>query len=63
MKATLKFTSYEIAKSFATAWSRYSKRGYSLGPKSPDGGAELVLDGVTEADKEWIDSAASTINA
>jgi hypothetical protein len=53
-KATLTFASYETAKEFRTAWTRFSKRGTSLSPRNANGGATLDLWGVTEDEKPWI---------
>lgn len=59
MNATLTFLHHDTAKQFATAWSRHTQRGYSLGPKTPTGGATLTLDGVSEEHKAWIDATVN----
>ena len=62
MKATLKFSTYSLAKEFALEWSFYSKRGYNL---SADKGDEttLTLFNITNEDKSWIDGTINHINA
>ena len=56
MQATLTFTSYLMAKDFATAWGRFSRKGHSLSAKNKDGGATLTLYGIEEKHKNWIDN-------
>ena len=55
MKATLKFNSYDTAKSFAREWAIYSRKGYSLGAKNENGGSELILWNVNDEERVWID--------
>lgn len=59
MKATLKFASRPAAQAFATRWVHKTLRGYSLSPARADGSAEVALDGITPAEKEWIDAEVS----
>ena len=63
MKATLEFAFYDQAKAFAVAWSRATTRGYTLSPRTATGGATVTLDGVTEAEKAWIDAYAAGMNS
>lgn len=63
MKATIHFPTYEIAKEFATAWSRATLRGYSLFPKQADGSGKVSLDGITPESKAWIDSHVEKLNS
>lgn len=55
--ATLKFTSREAAKSFASKWTRYSLRGYDMSSTQPDGTCTVKIYHVTDSDKEWIANA------
>jgi len=55
MKATITFESYDVAKSFARDYAFYSRKGYTLGAKNKDGGAELILDSVSDEERNWID--------
>ena len=63
MQATISFPSREVAQAFATAWSRYSLKGYSLSPKALDGSAKVTLDGVTTEHATWINETVAKLNA
>lgn len=60
-KATITCPSREIAKEFATAWSRYSLCGHTVSAKQADGTAYVILYGITEDKKEWIEKKVSAI--
>ena len=60
MKATLTFANRELAEHFATAWSRYSKRGHIVGAGTEN--VEVIVHDVEESDKAWIDAYAQRVN-
>lgn len=62
-KASIKFNSRAEAQQFATAWSRFSKRGYTLSAADVTGVSSVILDGVKESDKAWINARIAEINA
>ncbi len=63
MNATLSFPSRESAQAFARAWAFETLRGYSLSPVRPDGSATVSLDGITEPERQWIDSTVAAMNS
>jgi hypothetical protein len=56
MNATLTFPDKQTAQFFATQWSRATLRGYVLSKN------EVLLDGITEKEKTWIDSNIKQLN-
>lgn len=60
-KAEISFPKREAAQSFATQWSRFSLRGYTLGARTKSGGTSVFLDGLAERDIEWINDAVQKI--
>jgi len=61
--AKITFKSRQEAQEFATAWSRFTKRGYTLSATKPDGSAEVSLDGITPTAKQWINNRVAMMNA
>jgi len=59
MKATIALPTRELALTFATLWSRYSLRGYSMS-SSNDSKTTVTIYDINAEDEQWIDN---TINA
>ena len=59
-KATLKFSTREVAERFATDWGRYSKRGHIVGAGTEN--VEVMVFDLTDNDRAWIDNYAAKIN-
>lgn len=51
---TIKFENINIAKIFATAWSRYSLRGYDMSHIMCDGSVSITMYNVKNEDMDWI---------
>ena len=60
MKATLIFPNRQDAEDFCIQWSRYSKRGHTIGPGVEN--VEVTVYDLTGEDKDWIDNYISKIN-
>lgn len=60
--AEIDFPNRELAKMVATAWSRRTLRGYSLGPTKKDGTATLKLYSITPSERDWLDNQLQKIN-
>ena len=63
LTATLSFPSFESAQAFAKAWARYSARGNDMSKTGADGSTSVTVYGVTDADKQWIDSFVASQQA
>ena len=62
MTATLTFPDRQSAEDFAKAYSRHTLRGHSISPDT-DNGVSVVVDGLSETDRRWIDNHVQAINA
>ncbi len=60
MKATLTFPTKQMAENFATAWSRHSLNGHTIG--SGDTNVKVSIYNVNEDNKEWIDKYIANLN-
>jgi hypothetical protein len=61
--ATIDFNSRQKAQDFATRWSRFTLRGYSLSSTRLDGQTSVTLDKVTPTDRQWINNRVAMMNA
>jgi|TARA_R110001606_G_scaffold278909_2_gene427470 hypothetical protein len=61
MKATLTFTTRIEAEKFATAWSRYSGTGHTVGAGNVL--VPVTIYGITDSSKAWINNYVQEANA
>lgn len=59
-KATLTFPDSAMAKSFATAWSRHTLRGHTIGAGTTNVTVDIY--DLTPEDKAWVDKYIDSIN-
>ena len=60
MEATLTFTTLKMAEDFAKAWSRKSMKGHTIGSGAEN--VSVLIDGITDELKIWIDMYVANIN-